>query len=64
MATKRMDERWHRIRDRVKRVWKDADLTDREMRAARGSLPKMVNLIHEKTGEARPEIRRKVTALM
>jgi hypothetical protein len=64
MATPRMDERWYRIRDRIKDVYDSADITDKEMRRARGNLPKMVNLIHDKTGEPPAEIRRTVMALM
>ena len=64
MATPRMDERWYRIRDRIKDVYDSADITDKELRRARGNLPKMVNLIHEKTGEPQAEIRRTVTALI
>jgi hypothetical protein len=64
MATKRMNDRWARIRERIKAVWNEADLSNEEMRKTRGSLPKMVSLIHDKTGEPRPEIRRKVAALV
>jgi len=64
MATPRMDQRWYRIRDRIKTVYTGADLNDQEMRRARGNLRKMVNLIHEKTGDDPAEIRRTVTALM
>lgn len=63
MATDRMNERWYRIRDRIKQYF-DADISDQEMRKTRGNLSKMVNLIHDKTGRPRPEIRRTVTALM
>lgn len=63
MATKRMNEQWRRIRDRIKAVWDDAEFTDKEMKKTRGNLQKMVNLIHEKTGEPRPEIRQKVYGL-
>ena len=63
MATKRMNEQWARIRDRIKAVWSDADLTNKEMKRTRGNLQKMVNLIHEKTGEPRKEIRQTVYGL-
>jgi hypothetical protein len=64
MATKKMNDRWSKIRDRIKAVWSEADLSNEEMRMTRGSLPKMVSLIHDKTGEPLPEIRRKVAALV
>jgi len=64
MATQAMDDRWFQIRDRIKAVYDSAELTDKEMRRARGNLGKMVRLIHDKTGAPQAEIRRTVTALM
>ena len=64
MATKRMNEQWYRIRDRIKQVWDHADFEDKEMKKTRGNLTKMVNLIHAKTGDPRPEIRQKVVSLI
>jgi hypothetical protein len=64
MATKRMNETWYRIRDRIKAVWSDTEFTDKEMKKTRGNLRKMVNLIHAKTGDPRPEIRQKVVSLI
>jgi len=63
MATKRMNEQWRRIRDRIKAVWSDAEFSDKEMKQTRGNLDKMINLIHEKTGDPRSEIRQKVYGL-
>ena len=63
MATKRMNDQWARIRDRIKAVWSDADLTNKEMKRTRGNLQKLVNLIHEKTGQPRAEIRQTVYGL-
>lgn len=64
MARQRMNDSWDRVRTRIERLWEDAEFSDQEMRKARGSLPEMVNLIHEKTGEPRSEISRKVSALI
>jgi hypothetical protein len=64
MATKRMNETWYRIRDRIKDSWSDTEFTDKEMKKTRGNLQKMVNLIHAKTGDPRPEIRQKVVGLI
>jgi hypothetical protein len=64
MATPRMDQRWFRIRDRIKTVYAGVDLTDKEMRRTRGNLGKMVNLLHEKTGEPQDDIRKTVSALI
>ena len=63
MATKRMNEQWRRIRDRIKAVWSDAEFSDKEMKQTRGNLDKMINLIHEKTGDPRSEIRQMVYGL-
>ena len=64
MATKRMDEDWGRIRERIKGLWEDVEFKDQNMKKTRGSLRKMVSLIHQKTGDPRAEIRRKVMAVM
>ncbi|MEP0548982.1 MAG: hypothetical protein ABJF88_18760 [Rhodothermales bacterium] len=64
MATQRMNETWYRIRDRIKEAWSDAEFNDKEMKKTRGNLTKMVNLIHAKTGDPRPEIRQKVVGLI
>ncbi len=64
MATKRMNETWYRIRDRIKEAWSDTEFNDKEMKKTRGNLTKMVNLIHAKTGDPRPEIRQKVVGLI
>ena len=64
MATKRMNEQWYRIRDRIKAAWADAEFDDKEMKKTRGNLGKMVNLIHEKTGDPRPDIRKRVVGMI
>ncbi|MDX1419939.1 MAG: general stress protein CsbD [Rubricoccaceae bacterium] len=64
MATKKMNQDWRRLRDRIKDLWSDVDFKDGNMKKTRGSLRQMVTLIHHKTGEPRPEIRRKIVAVM
>lgn len=64
MATRRMDEDWRRIRDRIKAIWSDVEFQDSNLKRARGSLQRMVSLIHKKTQEPRPVIRRKIMAAM
>ncbi len=65
MATQRMNESWYRIRDRIRTLWEDADLgTDKEMKKARGDIKKMVNFVHERTGEPRDEIFKKISAIV
>jgi hypothetical protein len=64
MATERMDQSWYRIRAQIKSIWSDAEFGDKEMKKARGDMNKMVNLIHEKTGEPRSEIFQKISAII
>lgn len=64
MATDRMNDSWRRVKVQIESIWNDVDFADTEMKRARGSLPKMVNLIHQKTGEPRGEIIQKMSAIL
>lgn len=64
MATEAMNESWRRIRDQIKDIWEEADFDDKQMKRARGEMEKIVGLIHDKTGESREEIRRKMGAIL
>lgn len=64
MATERMNESWGRVREQIEAIWSGYEFGDKEMKKARGSLPRMVELIHEKTGEPRAEIIQKITAFI
>lgn len=64
MATERMNDSWRQVRAQIRSIWSEADLADEEMKKARGDMRKMVNLIHEKTGEPRNEIFRKISAVI
>ena len=64
MATKRMNDSWIRVKAQIESIWSDADFGDKELKRARGSLNKMVDLIHEKTGESRSEIVQKMGAVL
>lgn len=64
MATPKMNRDWRQVRDRIKRAWSEVEFDDKKMKKARGSLRKMVNLIHARTEEPRADIRRKVVAVM
>ena len=59
-----MNESWRRIRDQIKEIWDEADFDDKQMKRARGEMEKIVGLIHDKTGESREEIRRKMGAIL
>jgi uncharacterized protein YjbJ (UPF0337 family) len=64
MATEAMNESWRRIRDQIKSIWDDVEWNDKEMKRARGEMDKIVGLIHDKTGESREDIRRKMGAIL
>ena len=64
MATDRMNENWRRVREQIEAIWSDHEFGDKEMKKARGNLKKMVELIHEKTGEPRNEIMQKIIAFI
>ena len=64
MATAAMNESWRRFKGQIEKIWDDVDFDSKEMKRARGSLERMINLIHEETGESRDEIRRKMAAVI
>lgn len=64
MATKRMNDSWRQVKSQIESIWSEADFGDKEMKKARGDMRKMVNLIHEKTGEPRPQIFQKISAII
>ena len=64
MATQSMNDSWTRVVDQIRSIWSDQEFDDTEMKKARGKFNKMVDLIHEKTGEPRPEIMQKISAFL
>ena len=64
MATEAMDEDWRRVREQVKSIWSETEFDDKAMKRSRGDLTKMINLIQQKTGEPREQIRRKMDAVI
>jgi hypothetical protein len=64
MATPAMNESWRRVQNQITTVWSDVEFGEKEMKKARGSLNRMVDLIHEKTGEPRPAIMQKISAFI
>ena len=64
MATERMNESLDRVREQIEVIWSGVEFGDKEMKKARGDLPTMVELIHEKTGEPRSDIIQKITAFI
>lgn len=64
MATKTMNDSWTRVVSQIETIWSDEEFGEKEMKKARGNLTKMVNLIHEKTGEPKPDIMQKIAAFL
>ena len=64
MATQAMNDSWSRVVDQIKSIWGDQEFAEDEIKKARGSLLKMVVLIHEKTGEPKPDITMKIAAFL
>ncbi len=64
MATTAMNESWRRVQDQITTVWPDIEFGAKEMKKARGSLNRMVDLIHEKTDEPKPDILQKISAFL
>lgn len=62
MATEQMENSWVRIKTQIQTFWGEFD--EKEMKKARGSLPKMVSLIHEKTGEDKNSIIQKISTFI
>ncbi len=63
MATPRMDESWNRIKTQIRAIWGDV-LTDAELDKGRRDLNKLVNIIHDVTGEAPTKIRGQMNAII
>lgn len=64
MATKSMNDSWARVVTQIETIWNTEEFGDKEMKKARGNLSKMVNLIHDKTGEPKAEIVQKISAFL
>jgi hypothetical protein len=62
MATEQMENSWVRIKTQIQTFWGEFD--EKEMKKARGNLPKMVRLIHEKTGEDKNSIIQKISTFI
>ncbi len=62
MGKQRMEQNWQRVKAQINAVWGEID--EQELKKARGNLQKMVNLIHEKTGEDRSLIMQKMAAVI
>ena len=57
-----MNDNWERMKSQILSTW--GDLDESELKKARGNLGRMVNMIHDQTGEDRDLIMRKMTAFL
>jgi len=64
MATSQMNESWRHVRSQIELIWNDIDFEDQELKETRGDFNKMIDLIHTKTGDPRPEIMQKMAAVI
>lgn len=64
MASPRMNQSWRYVKKQIQMIWSEVDFDDQEMKRVRGSLPKMINLIQQKTGETRDQILQKMGAVL
>lgn len=62
MADEKMDQSWARVKEQITSIWGEID--EKELKKARGSLPKMVALIAEKSGEERASIMQKISTIV
>ena len=64
MATESMNESWRRVVEQIETIWADQTFDDAELKKARGSLKKMVDLIQSKTEESKADIMQKISAFL
>jgi hypothetical protein len=64
MATRRMNQSWRDVMSQIQAIWSEVSFDDKEMKTVRGSLPKMINLIQQKTGESREQILQKMGTVL
>ncbi len=62
MADQRMEDSWARVKTQITDMW--GDLDEKDLKKARGNLRKMVDVIHEKTGEDTSLIMQKMSAIV
>lgn len=57
-TTQKWTGRWEQLTGRVKEFW--GDVTDNDLKRVEGKYDQLVGLIHERTGETREEIERRL----
>lgn len=64
MATPRMNDSWRHVQNQIQSLWSDEEFDAQELKKARGKLNRMVDLIHQKTGEPRAHIVQKISSIL
>jgi len=59
-----MNESWQQVSSQIESILSDATFSDQEIKKARGNMRRMVNLIHQKTGDTTSEIFQKISAII
>lgn len=62
MANHRMEQNWVRVKEQIVDIWGEFD--EKDLKKARGDFGKMVDLIHQKTGEDAAAIMEKISAIV
>ncbi len=64
MATDAMNESWKRVMNQIQTIWTEEEFEEIELKKARGDLRKMVDLIHDRTGEEKLDIMQKISSVL
>ena len=64
MATESMNESWKRILTQIQATWTEQDFQDSDLKKGRGNLKKIVELIHEATGDPKADITQKIISFL
>ncbi len=62
MADEKMEESWERVKEQITSMWGEID--EKDLKKARGSLARMVNLIQEHSGEEKASIMQKISTIV
>ena len=63
MANQQMKDSWAQMKSNIREMM-DADLSDETLEKGRRDLNKMVNILHQKTGKSRSQIRTQISSLL
>ena len=64
MATDAMNESWKRILTQIQANWSEQDFQEADLKKGRGNLKKIVDMIHEATGDPKADIMQKIISFL